>query len=255
MLNLHEISGTLKEKLALKYNPVGMYYSDINPADSVSFNQKGKGCIMPLLFSAAKGKVVSVDKNTTGWPCSAYYLGYSDWIYEGIEYYLSDGLTNRECEKFTASPELAKKAVESVKININREQYTIFKPLEQFSAGECPEVVTFFVNADQLSALTFLACFDAPERDDIITTRFLSACGSMVALPVQYRQKNKKKAVIGLNDISARRRLPEEVMSFAVTYDLFAEMAGNINKSFLTTTQWEQIKDRLKGRCNNEKCS
>lgn len=244
MQGLVQIAQVIKKKLALEYFPVGMYYTNERPQDSLSFSEKGKGCIMPLLFSSAKGKTVSVNENTTGWACSGYYLGYSDWIFDGIEYFLSDGLTTRECEKFVDSPAKAKEYVESMRVTINREQYTVFKPLHEFMEGEKPEVVTFFVNADQLSALTYLVHFNAPLDNNRIITRFLSACGSMVTEPLKYQQLGEKKAVIGLNDISARKRLPKDLMSFSVTYSLFEEMSENIDKSFLNTSQWDKIIER-----------
>lgn len=245
MQDIAAIGLKLKEVLALEYFPVGMYYANEKPDASLSFNEKGKGCIMPLLFLSAKGKTVSVDENTTGWACSAYYLGYSDWIFDGIEYFLSDGLTSRECEKFVDSPEKAKQYVESMRIAINRSQYTIFKPLVDFKDGEKPEVVTFFLNADQLSALTYLVYFNAPLDDNRIITRFLSACGSMVTEPLKYQQMKEKKAVIGLNDISARKRLPKDLMTFSLTYSLFEEISENIDKSFLTTSQWGKMVERI----------
>ncbi len=244
MENISVSAKKIKDMLGMEFFPVGLYYSKERPEDSLFFKEKGKGCIMPLIFSAAKGKTVSVDADSTGWNCSAFYFGYADWIFEGIEYYLSDGLEGRECERFVKEPSEVKKYLETLRFSERVRAVTVLKPLENFTAGEKPEVVIFFVNADQLSALTFLVYYNSPLSDDRVITRFVSACGAAVTLPLKYRSENKLKAVTGLNDISARLRLPKELMTFSMPVELYEEIFGYAEESFLGTSQWKRILER-----------
>jgi len=96
-----ELAESLKEKLALGNLPVGMLFSETKPENAISFKTKGNGCILPLIFKSAQGKTVAIDQDKTGWNCSAFYLGYQDWIFDGIECFVSDGVVNgREGERF-----------------------------------------------------------------------------------------------------------------------------------------------------------
>lgn len=145
-MDTREMGLKLKKDLGLKYFPIGVLLSDSIPVDAKKFMKKGNGCIIPLIFSSAKGQTVSIDKDSTGWPCSAFYLEYQNSIFEGIECFLSDGVGSpRSGERFVKTPAQAKFFVESFKPKQINDKVTIFKPLEEFSENENPEVVVFFV--------------------------------------------------------------------------------------------------------------
>jgi hypothetical protein len=247
MTQLSKIGKVFKDKLAMKYAPIGFYYTDKKPDDTIGFKKNGGGCIMPLIFASAKGRIVAFDENSMGWNCSAFYLGYRDWIFNGIENFLSNvDIPGRECERFVKTPEQAKKYVESFRFKVKSKGAAIFKPLEKFDKNEIPEVVIFFANPDQISALVFLLYYNAPEEFDRVISRFASGCGSVATIPLQLARRNEKKAVLGLNDLSARTRLPKELMTFALPYNLLLEMYNNIEESFLITGTWEKISNRCK---------
>ena len=108
---------------------------------------------------------------------------------------------------------------------------------------EQPELVIFFANPDQLSALVFLTGFGAP-LEDRIETRFASACMSMFTLPLKYAREGKKKAVWGFHDPSARMSIPRDLMTLTMTFDLFNEVWENARESFLGTETWDRIRNR-----------
>jgi uncharacterized protein (DUF169 family) len=249
MIDLKQISSSFRNKLLLNYTPVGFYYSEKKPDGALGFKEKGGGCIMPLIFTSAKGKTVAFDENTTGWPCSAFYLGFSDWIFPGIEKFLSNGpFPGRECERIVKTAEQAESYVKSLRSPEKAKGYAIFKPLEEFTAEEKPEVVIFFANADQLSALTYLLYFDAPQDEDRIVGRFASACAAVTTMPVKYARAGQKKAVWGLHDISVRPKLPKDLMTLAFPLELLIEMWENMDESFLNTSRWEKVADRIPGK-------
>jgi uncharacterized protein (DUF169 family) len=235
----------IKEKLGLEFFPVGMFYSDTPPENAIGFKRKGNGCIVPLVFSSAKGKTVAFDKDTTGWDCSAFFLGYKDWIFNGIECFLSNGsIIGRKGERFIKTKSQAKAFIKSFVPKSINNSVTIFKPLENFGLNETPEIVIFFANPDQLSGLVNLLHFNSPEKDDLIITRFMSGCGSIVTLPMKYKNEGKLKAVWGMHDISARLRIPAELMTITIPYDLLKDIYKDIDKSFIITDNWKRIKER-----------
>ena len=245
-MNLNkQIGDKFKEKLGLDYFPVGMFFTETRPENAIGFKKKGNGCIAPLIFSSSKGKTVAIDKDTTGWDCSAFYLGYKDWIFNGIECFLSDGsVFGREGERFVKTKQQAKEYVKSFKPEEINKKVTVFKPLADFEEDEIPEIVIFFANADQLSGLVFLLHYNSPERDDIVATGFMSACGSMVTSPMKYKSNGTMKAVWGLHDISARLKLPKELMTLSMPYEMVKEIYNEMDNSFLKTDNWMKIIER-----------
>ena len=240
-----ELAVSLKEKLGLGNLPIGMFFSESKPENAISFKSKGNGCILPLIFKSAQGKTIAIDQDTTGWNCSAFYLGYQDWIFDGIECFLSDGVVDgREGERFIKTSKQAKSFVEFYQPKTLNTKVTVFKPLSEFEQDETPEIVIFFVNADELSALVYLLHFNAPESEDRIVTRFISGCGSIVTLPMKLKKEGKMQAVWGMHDISVRRRLPKELMTLTMPYELLIEIAKDIDQSFIITESWKAIRER-----------
>lgn len=235
-----------KEKLGLKYFPVGMYYADTKPQNAAGFKTPGSGCIIPLIFSASKGKTVAFDATSTGYMCSAFYLGYKEWVFDGIECFLSDGsVFGRKPERFIKTAKQAKEFVESLKPEKINDKVTVFKPLEEFSENESPKIVIFFVNADEISGLVYLLHFNQPEKDDVVVTRFMSGCGAVVTIPMKYKNEGIKKAVWGMHDISARLRIPKDLMTLAMPYKMFVEMCEETDNSFIICDDWAKIKERI----------
>lgn len=244
-MNAKEIAVKITEKLGLNYLPIGVYFSDERTENAVGFKSKGNGCIIPLIFSSAKGKTVAIDQDTTGWNCSAFYLGYQEWIFEGIECFLSDGVVNgRQGERFIKTKGQAKSFVTKYQPSEINDKITIFKPLAEFENDEMPVFVIFFANPDELSALVFLLHNNSPEAEDIVVTRFMSGCGSIVTLPMQLKREGKLQAVWGMHDISVRRKLPKDIMTLTMPYELLVGINNIIDESFVITENWTAIKSR-----------
>lgn len=246
MPGFNELAIIFKEKLGLKYEPVGIYFEKEKPSGALSFKDKGNGCIAPLIFKAASGKTVAVDISTTGFPCSAFYLGYKEWIFPGIEHFLSTGpFPGRECERLIENPELAREFVESFIPEEIREQTLVFKPVAEVAYNK-PEAVIFFVNPDQLSALTFLAHFDSPNSTDRVVTQLASSCASIVYFPLKYAREGQLKAFWGLQDISTRASFPPDIFSFSLPAAFFEKIGNLIENSFISTERWEKVLKRIK---------
>src|SRR5665648_805901 len=246
-MRANEIAEIFSQALKLKkYKPCGVYFSDEKPEAALELKKKGNGCIVPLILKASGGIPVVFAEESTGWPCSAFYLGFQDTIFEGIEYFLSNKDDFwRPCERFIQSPGLAKTMIENIHPVKPTKHYLVIKPLEDFNENEEPESVLFFVNADQLSALVFLAHFDSPSSMDRVISPFASACMALVTLPLKLARNNEQKAVTGLFDIAARTRMPNDLLSFAMPYSFLKKMAGFIPESFFSTHNWETIKERI----------
>ena len=244
MIDLTTAASEIQEKLGIRLSPVGVFLFDEIPAYALPLKKKSRGCIATEIYNCSKGRVRVYDAITAGRPCASFYLGYSEWIFPGIEKFLSNATVDgREPERFLKNPQIAKEFIENYVPEKKRCETVICKPLHMSQEHEEPEVVIFFANADQISALVFLISYGAP-AEDRIDTRFASACMSMLTVPLKHAEEGKKKAVWGFHDLSARLSIPKEVMSLTLTYDLFKEVSDNLNESFVKTRTWERIKSR-----------
>lgn len=241
-----EIAKAFSEALKLnKHKLCGVYFSDEKPENALELKKKGNGCIVPLILKASTGMPLVVSEESTGWPCSAFYLGFQDTIFDGIEYFLSHKEDFwRPCERFIQNPAMAKAFVENVNAVKPDKPYLVVKPLEDFLPDEEPESVLFFVNADQLSALVFLSHFDAPGSMDRVLAPFASACMALVTLPLKLARGKEEKAVMGLFDLSARTRMPYDLLSYAMPYTFLKKLAGFLPESFISTETWNTVKER-----------
>lgn len=122
--------------------------------------------------------------------------------------------------------------------------YCVFKPVSLLSPGDEPEVVLFLVNPDQLSALVILANYDLPGNDGVAAL-FGSGCDSLVLFP-RLERTGKRRGIIGLTDISVRKMLPPEILSFALPFDRALELETNVPGSFLERKVWQGIRERLR---------
>lgn len=228
-----------------KYKPCGVYFSNTKPENALELKKKGNGCIVPLIMKASTGVPLVFAEESTGWPCSAFYLGFQDSIFEGIEYFLSNKDDFwRPCERFIQNPGLAKTLIENIHPVKPSKPYLVVKPLEDFADREEPESVLFFTNADQLSAMVFLSHYDAPGTTDRVLAPFASACMALVTMPLKMARKEEEKAVIGLFDISARTRMPSDLLSFALPWRFMKKLAEFLPESFVTTHNWQTIRER-----------
>ena len=256
--------------LNLKFNPVALLWADEKPAGALKFKEGAWGCVMWLFASAARGKTAAADRKTFGCLGGGTGLGFGNQYVNwegGVDAFcrfLSTGSahlglkremsrTHRESlvenllygERYIKSPELVEKFLAMLPITDIPAQCVVFKPLKDVDATqETPVVVVFPVNPDQLAALTVLANY-ARESRESVTIPFAAGCQSIGILPYREARSANQRAVVGLVDLSARenvrKQLGRDVMTFAVPYQMFREMEGNVEESFLGKEHWQRF--------------
>jgi len=105
-------------------------------------------------------------------------------------------------------------------------------------------VVVFFATPDVLSGLFTLANFDQPEPNGTYTP-FGSGCSSIIHYPYLESISDRQRAVIGMFDPSARKCVPENILTFAVPMMRFEKMVSFMDESFLITDTWSSVRKRL----------
>ena len=269
------MESAIARAIQLKYQPVALIWSDEKPADAMQFSEGKWGCVMWLAVHAAKGRAAVADRKTFGCFGGGVGLGFGNQYKsfpggeEGFCHFLSSGNAERKGGMETAekikpfmtkesydnflhgecyikSPELVQKFLNSLPLTDISAKYVIFKPLSDIeTAGEKPQTVIFFVNPDQLSALTVLANYGRGNNENVIMP-YAAGCQNIGIYPYRESKSKNPRAVVGLTDLSARvyvRKLlgDPNLMTFAVPFSLFNEMEQNVPGSFLERHTWQSL--------------
>jgi uncharacterized protein (DUF169 family) len=238
----------LVKELSLYYEPVAVLLSNEKPEGALQGKEGQWSCTIPLFIAAAKGKTSVFERKTTGCPGGKVGLGFGQYpnYPDGIEYFLSVGKNDLfEGEGYKKDPELGAEFVECLPITDIPYQYVIFKPLSQIDpTKELPDLIVFYVNNDQLSALTVLANYYRPGSENVMIP-FSSGCQSIFLVPYAEAQKENPRAVVGLTDITVRPMVEADMLSFSVPYKMFLDLEESVDGSFLKKHLWHRVAARI----------
>jgi uncharacterized protein (DUF169 family) len=246
----------ISKALDLKTQPVAVILSDNDPQKGLKFKEQTWGCVASMLVAAAKGKTAYFDRNSYGCVGGGTGLGFGNRYEEEnfpIEYLLSTGKKDYDHERirsryleegecYIKTPELALKFVEGMPMRDIKEKYVIFKPLELLNLTDAPKMIIFLVNPDQLSALVVLANYERENNMNVISP-FCAGCHSIL-FGYAEEEKENPKATIGFFDISARKYIDKNLLTFTIPFKMFREMENNVEGSFLTKEQWLGLNKR-----------
>jgi len=268
------LKSLIAETLKLKFEPVAIIFTNEKPAGARQFKEGKWGCVMFMLAAAARGQTAVFDRKTYGCQGGGVGLGFGNQykVFPGGEdgfcYFLSVGNDQWEQgrqmaeqvkpflrpeayddfvygERYLKSPELVRKFIEILPMVDIPYEYVVFQPLKDVDpAGTKPEVIVFLGDMDQVSALTVLANYDREDNENVIHP-YAAGCQNIGIYPYREAKSVKPRAVLGLNDLSARvalkRLLKDDLMSFAVPFKMFQEMEANVPGSFLERNTWKEL--------------
>jgi uncharacterized protein (DUF169 family) len=250
------MNSKISKAIDLKTQPVAVMLTDEDPEEGLRFKEHTWGCVASMLVASAKGRTAYFDRASYGCVGGGTGLGFGNQ-YEAtdfpIENLLSTGKKDYDHEKirsrfldegecYIKTPELALKFVESMPMRDIKEKYVIFKPLEQLNLTDKPVMIIMLVNPDQLSALLVLANY-ARENNMNVISPFCAGCQSIL-FGYAEEEKENPKATIGFFDISARKYIDKNLLSFTIPFKMFKEMESNVDGSFLTKHQWLYLNKR-----------
>jgi hypothetical protein len=225
--------------------PVSFFYVD-DPGGMARANIPDKhSCIIGELNIVRKGKPLAWNLQAIGCGGAKRYLGYTDTIRPGFEYFLSTGIPGEmEGERYIRTPELVKELMANLPCIPARGKYIVFKRFDQLTPDDEPVAVIFFATPDVLSGLFTLANFDQSDGGGVITP-FGSGCGSVVQQVLMQAEKPDPKAILGMFDVSARPYVPKDTLTFSIPMKKFERMVEGMDESFLITSSWQKVKRRL----------
>jgi uncharacterized protein (DUF169 family) len=225
--------------------PIVFFYTDDEGGAEPAVKPKGWSCLICELSKVRNGKSLWFNKDSLGCGGSRRYLGYTEKMRPGFEYFLSCGNESMEGERYIRTPEMVKELMKNQKTLPVNGKNIVFKRWDKISETDEPAAVIFFATPDVLSGLFTLANFDQTEPNGTYTP-FGAGCSSVVHYPYLESMSERPRAVIGMFDPSARPCVPENVLSFAVPMIKFEKMIGYMEESFLITDTWETVRKRIK---------
>lgn len=225
--------------------PIAFYYTDDGGQAPVHRITEGQHCFIDDLAAIRLGRSLSFDTKSIACFGGKRYLGFSQALMPGFEYFLSCGIPGKlEGERYKKSPELVKELLQHVPVFTAPAKYVVFKRWDMLEESDQPQVVIFFAPPDVLSGLFTLANYDEPTNDAVFCPMG-AGCSTIVQYPLIEAQSNRPRAVLGMFDVSARPGVPPNTLTFSVPMQKFERMANNMDESFLITGSWEKVKARL----------
>lgn len=229
-------------------HPVAVLLSEAKPASALEHKSEKHACLIPFVLAAAKGKTAVFERSSVTCGGGKVGLGFGHFpnYPGGIEYFLSTGKEGVcEGEGYRKTPALGAQFVEDLPITDIPARYIIFKPLSQVDEKrEMPSLVIFYVNVNQLAALTVLANYDRATSDNVLIPS-VSGCQSIFLLPYAESRKKSPKAVIGMMDITVRPMLDTDKVTFTVPFAMFEQMERNTEGSFLGKSLWTRVEQKM----------
>ena len=264
----------IAKSVGLKHHPVALIWTDQEPKDAMQFKEGKWGCIMWLVASAAKGTAAVCDRQTFGCYGGGVGMGFGDQYEnfpggkEGFCHFLSTGNEKWKKgqqvaekikphvrgefyddflhgERYIESPEQVQKFISCLPMIDIPAKYVVHKPLKDVTQqDETPQVIIFFADPDQLSALVVLANYGR-DNNEAAMIPYAAGCQTVGIYPYQEAKAEKQRAVVGLTDLSARvyirKQLGNNLMTFAVPLAMFEEMEANVKGSFLERHVWQSL--------------
>lgn len=265
MLSIIEKTERLMELLGHDEAPFGVYYNDTKPegfgpkpgelftrereeAGQIDWQSAMKtfSCIFGNLWLARKKKTAAwISHKECGCMGGGFYTGmYRPYLHFNV-LYVSTGIpeANIEGEHFLPSPESMREFMDEVIPPEAPGKYCIFKPLEQFTEAEPPLTVIFFARPEVLSGLYTLTMYATGDINAVMTP-FAPGCGGIFSWPIAYQQKGMEKAVLGGFDLSARKFMKTDELTFAIPLSLYQKMLDVMEKSALTRHTWQNTRKK-----------
>ncbi len=227
--------------------PIAFYYADAaDPADIPRPTKAPHRCVIADIMGVRKGKTLALDNDAIGCFGGRRYLGFSQTLRPGFEYFLSCGIKGEmEGERYKKSPALVKELLKNAKTFTAPKKYIVFKRWDTLDQTDNPDAVIFFAPPDVLSGLFTLAGFEESDVNGVICP-FSAGCGSIVGYPMLEGATPHPRAVLGMFDVSARPYVPEGVLTLAIPMKKFERMIADMGESFLITPSWAKVKKRIK---------
>lgn len=241
-----ETLDTFRRLLGNIEEPLGVFYTDVKPADGLTpRSDKGHACVINFLRMARSKKcAVWFSAETMGCMGGWVYMGFSTAPLERIARHVTTGLPEKEGELYMPDPASMHRLFKAMELQPAHGNYCVVKPLSLFGKDEIPELAVFYCRAEALTGLCQLAYFALDDHDALVMP-FGAGCSNIFAWPLFYARKGLPKAVIGGIDPSCRPFMKVDELSFTVAFNVLEKMVEAAPHSFLRNKTWSGVLKRI----------
>jgi len=223
--------------------PITFQYSSDDMGIKEAEIPEGHRCLISQLLRVRRGESLCFKEESVTCLGGKRYLMFADSMPKGFECYISH-YNDGDGERYKRDPKQVISFWENLPPLPVKGPKLIFKPWEKLEEQDQPEAVIFFANADVLSGLFTLVCFDSTAEDEVIAP-FGAGCTNLVYYPYREQIQGTNRSVLGLMDPSARKCVKNDLVTFAVPASKFMKIIGLMEESFLATETWKVIKQRI----------
>ena len=258
----------LLDHLGLSEEPFGVYYDDTKPEKafgpkpgvpiSRELEDQGKlnmqevfksfSCVMGNIWLARKKHAAAyISSEEYGCPGGVFYCSMMKPNLRFIEHYVTTGFSGTPIhgERYLPSPEAMRKFLSTVDPRKAPAKYCIFKPLSLFTDSEEPEFVIFFARPEVLSGLFTHTIFTTGDVD-CVASPFGAGCTNIIAWPLFYKEQGIEKAILGGFDLSARKFMKTDELTFTVSWSLYKKMLTALPESvFNVEGAWKEVRKKV----------
>jgi len=220
-----------------------MYSQEALKSDKIN-SEKNHDCLIYTLSHARAGKNIYVEYNSLNCPGAKKSLGFN------TDTDLSSSYLIANCYKTDKKGIDCKKKSEKIPEWIEQlptvhapGPKAVFKRWDRLEEMDHPEVVIFFAEPNELSALFTMANFEE-SSPYTVKTPFCPGCSALTLFPMQEKFSQNPKPILGMLDVSTRPYVPQSTISFAVPFEKFERMVQNMDNSFLTHETWQKVQIR-----------
>lgn len=266
MRSLKAKTTRLLELLGHAESPFGVYYTDVKPegygpkpgelftrereaAGEINWQKAviGFTCLVGSIWLARrKKKAAWISHEECGCMGGGFYSGiYAPYLDMNV-LFVSTGVpgTPIKGEHYLPSAESMRTFMEDCAPPPASGKYCVLKPLEQFTDGEEPLSVTFFARPEVLTGLHSLTGY-AVGHHNAVASPFGAGCTNIVAWPLVYERRGVECAVLGGFDLSARKFMKTDELSFSIPLGLYRKMLEAMEMSALTRKTWEIVRKKV----------
>jgi len=266
MLDINEKTQRLLELLGHDEEPFGVCYDDVKPdgfgpkpGELFTSERETAGlidwknawgtfsCIIRNIWLARKKKKAAwISHEECGCMGGGFYTGLYRPYLETNVLYVSTGVpeAGMEGEHCLPSAESMRAFMDDTMPPEATGKYCIFKPLGQFTDANPSLIVIFFARPEVINGLYSLTMYATGDHNSVAAP-FSAGCGSLVAWPLVYQQRGEEKAVLGGLDLSARKFMKTDELTFSVPLSLYRKMLDVMEKSALTRHDWENVRKKV----------
>jgi uncharacterized protein (DUF169 family) len=124
--------------------PITFFYSDGNGGTEIAAKPAGRSCLICELKKVRSGKSMAFNAEAVTCNGGKRYLGFSNKMRPGFDYFLSCGNESIEGERYIRTPEMVNELMKNIPSLSMEGKNIVFKRWDNLEANDNPDVVIFF---------------------------------------------------------------------------------------------------------------